>query len=72
MSVMNDMKLLFDSAVKEFEKRMCAEKHDLTSSYGSILEKQKKMILAFEMKYSNMIKQRMDRLETFTNDLAME
>ena len=72
MSVMNDMKLLFDSAVKEFEKRMCAEKHDLTSSYGSILEKQKNMILAFEMKYSNMIKQRLDRLETFTNDLAME
>ena len=30
------------------------------------------MTLAIEMKYTNMIKQRMDRVEAFTNDLAME
>ena len=30
------------------------------------------MILGFEMKYSNMIKGRLDRLEAFADDLALE
>ena len=70
--IMNDMKLLFDSTVKQFDKRLRAEKSQLTVTYDRIIEKQKNMTLAFEMKYSNMITQRIDRVETFSNDLALE
>ena len=30
------------------------------------------MVLALEMKYTNMIKHRIERVENFTNDLALE
>lgn len=72
VAVMEDMKLLFDSTVKQFDKRLIAEKNQLAATYDRIIQKQKNMVLAFEMKYSNMIKSRIDRVEAFTNDLAME
>ena len=71
-AVMQDMKILFDSTVVEFNKRLEAEKKIISDTYDRILAKQKNMVLAFEMKYANMLKQRMDRVENFTNDLAME
>ena len=56
----------------EFEKRREAEKSAISATYDKIMDKQKNMVLAFEMKYSNMMKQRMDRIEAFSNDIAME
>ena len=41
-------------------------------AYEKIVEKQRKMILAFEMKQSTMFKGRLDRVEVFVEDLAME
>ena len=69
---MTDMKLLFDTTVKEFEKKLEAEKQKISQTYDRILEKQKNMVLALEMKYTNMIKHRIERVENFTNDLALE
>ena len=69
---MGDMVLLLETTLRGFEGKIEAERQKVASSYNRILEKQKNMILAFEMKYTNLIKQRMDRIEAFTNDIAME
>ena len=66
------MKILFDSTVKQFEAKVDHERNEVAKSYEKIVEKQRNMILSFEMKYSNMIKSRLDRLEAFTDDLALE
>lgn len=51
---------------------MEADKSQIVETYDRILEKQKNMVLAFEMKYTGIIKKRIDRVENFANDLAME
>lgn len=71
-SVFEDMKILFDSTVKQFENKINYERNEVAKSYEKIVQKQKSMILGFEMKYSNLIKGRLDRLESFMDDLALE
>lgn len=66
------MKILFDSTVKQFETKVDHERNEVAKSYEKIVDKQRSMILGFEMKYSNMIKGRLDRLESFADDLALE
>jgi len=66
------MQILFDSTVKQFESKVDQERNEVAKSYEKIVEKQRNMILGFEMKYSNMIKGRLDRLEAFADDLALE
>ena len=70
--IMEDMHVLLNQTMKKFEKQIEAEKSHVSTTYDRIIEKQNNMVLAFEMKYTNMMKQRMDRIEAFTNDLAME
>ena len=70
--VMNDMKILFHSTVGEFEKKLEAGQSQIDVKYERILEKQNKMVLAIEVRYTGTIKKRIDRIEAFTNDLAME
>ena len=70
--IMEDMHVLLNSTMKKFEKQIEEQKSHISTTYDRIIEKQNNMVLAFEMKYTNMMKQRMDRIEAFTNDLAME
>ena len=37
--IMRDMKILFDSTVKEFDKRLAAEKSQISATYDRIIEK---------------------------------
>lgn len=71
-SVFVDMKILFDSTVKQFDQKVVYERKEVAKAYERIVEKQRAMILGFEMKYDNMIKGRMDRLEAVMDDLAFE
>ena len=57
------MKHLFDTTVQQFDKKVAFERRQVAKSYESILEKQRSMILSFEIKYNNMIKNRIDTLE---------
>ena len=69
MSIFNDMKQLFDTTVQQFDKKVAFERHQVAKSYESILEKQRSMILSFEMKYNNMIKYKIDTLENALADV---
>lgn len=71
-SVFDDMKILFDSTVKQFDQKVVHERKEVAKAYERIVEKQRSMILGFEMKYNTMIKGRMDKLEAVTDDLAFE
>ena len=44
----------------------------MAKSYESILEKQKNMILSFEMKYNNMVCGRLDTIELAMKNLSNE
>ena len=71
-SVFKDMRILFDSTVKVFEEKVLRDRKEVANAYERIVEKQRSMILNFEMKYDNMIKGRMDRLEAVMDDIALE
>ena len=66
------MKMLLDTSVSEIEKRAQLRQQQVTQTFERVVQKQQNTILAFEMKYSNLIKERMDRIEAFTDDLALE
>ena len=68
-SMFNDMKHLFDTTVEQFDKKVAFERQKVAKSYESILEKQRNMILSFEMKYNNMIRSRIDTHENALADL---
>ena len=71
-SVFNDMKLLFDTTVAEFDKKVVYERNQVAQCYERILEKQKNMVLGFEMKYSSLYQQRIERLEASLDELTLE
>ena len=51
---------------------MAFERQKVAKSYETILEKQRSMILSFEMKYNNMIRSRIDTLENALADVQAD
>ena len=45
---------------------------EVEQTYARIMEKQKTMMIAFEMKYSNKIQQRLEYVEQFMENIALE
>lgn len=66
------MKHLFDATVAQFDKKVAFERQKVAKSYETILEKQRSMILSFEMKYNNMIRCRVDTLENALADVQTD
>ena len=71
-SVMDDMKLLFDTTTKEFEKKLQAKIAEVEKTYDRIIEKQKSLFVGFEMKYSNKMNHRLKNVEQFMDSIAIE
>lgn len=71
-SIFEDMKRLFDTTVEQFDRKVKLERVNVAKSYESILDKQRKMILAFEMKYNGMINKRLDTLENALAELQTD
>ena len=68
----NDMKILYDSTVATFDKKVVDERNKVAKTYQRIVEQQRSMMIGFEMKYNNLIRGRLDKIEAFTEDLALE
>ena len=71
-AVFNDMKDLFDTTVKQFDEKVVYERKYVAQTYDRILSKQENMFRAYEMKYSNLLKARIERVESFMEDIAAE
>ena len=69
---MEDMKLLFDTTTKEFDKKLHAKIGEVEKTYDRIIAKQKSLFVGFEMKYSNKMNQRLQNVEQFMDDIAIE
>lgn len=69
---MDDMKILFDTTAKEFDRKLIAKVGEVERTYARLMEKQKTMMIAFEIKYSNKIQQRLEYVEQLMENIAIE
>ena len=66
------MKRLFDLTVDNLKAKAAQERTNIEETYNRIVEDQKKMMIGFEMKQTNMVRNRIARIESFVENLAFE
>jgi len=71
-SIFNDMKRLFDMTIARFTRKMDAERDRLQGSYEIIMREQKVIVQAFERKFSYLVMGRIEKVEQFMEDIALE
>ena len=72
LSIFNDMKILFDTTVKQLSDKLSNELSLMEDRYSKLLRDQKLVMVANEKKYTHLIKEKILRLETLVNDLSMQ
>ena len=72
VSVFNDMKILFDTTVNQFDEKIIYERRQIRTTYERLLQEQRKDMLNFEKRYNHLILSKVTKLEDFVNELAIE
>ena len=72
LSIFNDMKILFDTTVKQLSDKLSSELGLMEDRYSKLLRDQKLVMVENEKKYIHLIKEKILRLETLVNDLSMQ
>ena len=72
ISVFEDMKMLLDATTKQFEERLQREMKKIQNQYGKLLQEQKQTVYDIENHYSNQIGAKIQSMEEFMNELALE
>ena len=63
---------IFDLTVNNLKAKAAQERSFIEETYNKIVEDQKKMMIGFEMKQTNMVRNRISRIESFVENLAFE
>ena len=71
-SIFDDMKVLFDTTVKQFDDEVVYERSQVEERYAKILRDQRLLMQTFEKKYNLLIMKKIDKLENVVNDLAFD
>ena len=71
-SIFNDMKILFDTTVKQFDEKVVYERTQVEERYAKILRDQRLVMQTFEKKYNILVMKKIDKLEKIVNDLALD
>ena len=71
-SVFNDMKILFDTTVKQFDDKIIHERNKIEASYKRINLEQRHEMDKFKNEYNSLILKKVTKIEDFVNELALE
>ena len=72
MRVFNDMKLLFDTTVKQFDTKLLHERKKIQQAYEKIVQDQKRAMEDFQRKYFDSVVTKIGKTDNFVNSLALE
>ena len=72
MTVFNDMKVLLDTTVNCLEEKHDHERYRMEATFDKILRDQRHASQSFKSEFASTVLNKVNNLETFSNDLALE
>ena len=70
--IFNDMKILFDTTVKNFDEKVDFERTQVEERYAKILRDQRLVNQTYEQKYNLVVMKKLNNLESIINEFMLD